>query len=265
MALQKKRPLPTWRDLPTSDGIPMDNRNHPIQAEMYLLEPLRRFLAMQGLSAYTGHNCFLYYAPGKPPVGPDIFVVNEGQDQAQGSWVVYSEGDLFPTFICELLSPSTELEDRGTRKTRYQNVFRTQDYFLYDTEDQRFEGFWLLDGVYVPATPEPSGHIRSKSLPLELGVVGKWLRWFTLDGRLLLTSAERAEDERQEADHERQRADQEQRRADNAQQQADQERQRADSAQQQADQERQRADAAEATIREMAAHLRLLEQGEGGA
>src|SRR5665213_661596 len=132
MALDRKQALPTWRDLPVDDGVPMENFNHPIQAQKYLKEPLQKFLAEQGMSAFTGSNGFLYYAQGVPAIGPDFFVVNDGVDSGQGSWVVYSEGNRFPTLVCELLSPSTEQYDRNGKKTLYQDALRTPDYFTYD-------------------------------------------------------------------------------------------------------------------------------------
>ncbi|WP_342745922.1 hypothetical protein [Brunnivagina elsteri] len=48
------------------------------------------------------------------------------------------------------------------------------------------------------------------------GVNTTWLRWSTLDGQLLLSSEEIAEQEQQRAEKEKQRAEQEKQRADNA-------------------------------------------------
>jgi Uma2 family endonuclease len=206
MALQKKKALPTWRDLPVGDGIPMDNANHPIQATLYLGEPLKRLLQSQGRSAFIGTNCFLYYAVGARPCGPDFMVINGGKDEGQGSWVVYSEGDLRPTFICEMLSPTSETADRTTKLARYERL-EVLDYVLYDTETQRLEVYHYMGGRYVPVLPLPSGRFALQSLPLQLGIVGKWLRWFTPSGDLILTSTEWAEQEHQHAEQERQRAD----------------------------------------------------------
>jgi Uma2 family endonuclease len=241
MALQKKKALPTWRDLPVGDGIPMDNANHPIQATLYLGEPLKRLLQSQGRSAFIGTNCFLYYAVGTRPCGPDFMVVNGGKDEGQGSWVVYSEGDLRPTFICEMLSPTSETADRTTKLARYERL-EVLDYVLYDTETQRLEVYHYVGGRYVPVLPLPSGRFPLQSLPLQLGIVGKWLRWFTPSGELLLTGTEWAEQEHHDAEQERQTAERERQRA---------------------EQERQRADEAEARLRALEARLRDLESPPG--
>ncbi len=186
----KRDRLPTWRDLPVSDGVPWDNNNHPRQAEYYLAKPLRDWLAAQGLKAFVGVNSFVYYALKKHPKGPDFYVVNGGTMEDQGSWVAWSEGNLLPTLIVELLSPSTERDDRTTKRDFYRTVFKTADYFIYDTENQRFEGWQLHGDEYRPVTVLPGGRVRCQSLPLELGVHGKWLRWYTPDGQLLPTGEE---------------------------------------------------------------------------
>jgi len=69
-----------------------------------------------------------------------------------------------------------------------------------------------------------------------------WLRWWDMDGRLLLNGDERAEQEKQRAEQEKQRADQEQARAEQEKQRADQEQARAEQEKQRADQERERSD-----------------------
>jgi hypothetical protein len=64
------------------------------------------------------------------------------------------------------------------------------------------------------------------------GVEAIWLRWATLDGELLLTGYERAEQESQRAEQESQRAKQESQRAEQESQRAEQESQRAEQAEQ---------------------------------
>jgi hypothetical protein len=169
----------------------MDNDNHTTQAEMYLRQPLRRFLAEQGLKAFIGVNSFVYYQtrPAKAK-GPDFYVVNGGEWTMQGSWVIPAENGLKPTLIVELLSPSTEVTDRTTKKDFYETIFQTPDYGIYDTENQRFEAWHRIDGVYRPVAALASGRIPCQSLPLHLGVHGRWLRWFLPDGTMLPTDEE---------------------------------------------------------------------------
>ncbi len=63
-----------------------------------------------------------------------------------------------PNVIIVLLSPSTELEDRTTKKTIYEKIFRTPEYFLYDPDMRRLEGFHFTNGDYEPMEPtSPAG------------------------------------------------------------------------------------------------------------
>ena len=130
-----------------------------------------------------GTNCFVYYDEDtkRRSCGPDL-VANSGHRHDQGSWVVWAEGGLPPTLIVELLSATSEDEDRGSKMVRAATQFKAPDYYLYDTEDQRFEGYHLHHGQYIRVVPDADGRIACQSLPLKLGVQGKWLRWFTLDG-----------------------------------------------------------------------------------
>lgn len=221
MALERPARLPTAWDLPDGDGVPMESDLHGTQSRVYLIEPLRHWLAATGQTAFVSGNSFVYYRQGESPVGPDVYVVLGGVPRNQPSWVVWDEGDRFPDVVIELLSPSTEEEDRGRKFVLYRDEFRTRDYFLYSVEKQRLEGFRLQDGEYLPVHGGPGGRIPCTSLPLALGVHEGWLRWFTPEGELLLTGDEkarregaRAEEAHARAEEEHARAEEERRRAD---------------------------------------------------
>ncbi len=83
MALKQSLKLPTWRDLPDSDGKPMESRQHRIITTRYLTDPLIRWLKENERQAYVCGNSFVYYDLNRPPVGPDIYVVNGGKRQAR--------------------------------------------------------------------------------------------------------------------------------------------------------------------------------------
>ena len=120
------------------------------------------------------------------------------------------------------------------------------------------EGFRLRADDYEPLRLNSHGRLWSQELGLELGLwrgiqgiqmqETTWMRLFHPDGRLVPTSAELAQAERQRADAEHQRADAER-------QQAEAERQRADAEQRRAEAERQRAEAAEAELARLRARL----------
>ncbi|HEY4573317.1 MAG TPA: Uma2 family endonuclease, partial [Thermoanaerobaculia bacterium] len=153
-----------------------------------------------------------------------------------------------PDLIVELLSPSTAHIDRGVKKELYARVFRTSEYYMYDPDTRKLEGFWLAGGAYQPMAPGDQGRLWSRQLGLFLGLwhgfredkEADWVRLYHPDGSLVPTQGERAEAERQRADAERQNAE---------------------AANQRADAERQRADAAEAEL----VRLRALLEGRGQA
>ena len=213
MALEDTTRLPSGRDLPSSDGVPMESDRHADQARQYLIQPLRRHFEETGFVAWVSGNSFVYY-PGKgsraASLGPDMYVVNGGVPRGQEMWVTWEEGGLLPTLIVELVSPSTVRHDRGRKFRIYRDVFQCPDYFLYNTTRQRLEAFRLEAGFYLSVLPDADGGFPCSSLPgLRLGVRDGWLRFILPDGSLLLTGDERAEQERLEKLREREIARQE--------------------------------------------------------
>jgi Uma2 family endonuclease len=190
------------------------------QTRLYLIEPLRLYLAEQGQPAYVSGDSFVYYlpAPGRKVrrLGPDFYVVMGGQSQGQTKWVSWEEGGLLPTTVIEFVSPSTESRDRGQKFCTYRDVFQTEDYFIVKPETLKVEGFHLSHGHYVALQGQPDGWFWVNSLGLWLGPLDGWLRLRTPDGQLLATGRELAEQERQRAEQERQRADQQRQRAEQA-------------------------------------------------
>ena len=205
----------------------MESQRHVDQASLFLIDPLRRYFRDIGFVAWVGGNSFVYFPrEGRTTascVGPDVYVVNGGIPRGQEKWVSWEEGDLLPTLIIELVSPSTEKEDRGRKLSIYRDCFHCPDYFLYNTTTQRLDAFRLEGGTYLSVLPDADGAFPCTSLPgLRLGVRDGWLRFVQPDGSLLLTGGERAAQERSNARQERARADR-------AEAQTEQERARADS------------------------------------
>ena len=87
---------------------------------------------------------------------------------------------------------STAEVDRTTKKTLYQNTFRTPEYFWFDPETLEFVGFSLNRGHYQPIQPNQQGLLWSEQLQLLLGVHENKLRFFHSEGRLVATPEESA-------------------------------------------------------------------------
>jgi Uma2 family endonuclease len=225
---------------------------------------------------FAGGNMIVYFdeeqTRGRYFRGPDFFVVKGvPRDRTRRWWAVWNEGWRYPDFVLELLSPSTEMEDRTTKKHEYERVWHTPEYFLHDPETGETEGWRLAgsDGHYERIAPNGRGWFWSDELQLWVGhwegtyaeVIKPaiWPRFFTPDGQLVLTPAEanlalaEATQLRAEAAHEHLKATQQ--RADAAVRRADAEQERAEAEHRRAEAERQRAEAAEAELARLRALL----------
>jgi Uma2 family endonuclease len=234
------------------DGEPMDSDWHRIQMNL-LIELIEQAMRERDRGDYfAGGNMFIYYSVDQaravatlPPEstlhfrGPDVFWVGGvAQRPERRAWVVWNEAGRYPDLIVELLSPSTARIDRTTKKEIYERTFRTPDYFMYDREGDRIEGFHLVDGNYRSVAPDARGRCRVDSLDLWIGlwhgrrhrIDTTWLRLFDASGRMIPSEEERLDAERTRADGERTRADAERARADAEKARADAEKARADSA-----------------------------------
>jgi Uma2 family endonuclease len=250
-----------------SDEPPLESSLH-LQQLMLLLKCLN-WLWKDRDDYFTGGNLTVYYSPNQKKSedfrGPDFFVVLGTENRERRSWTIWEENGQYPHIIIELLSDSTAAVDRGLKKTLYQNVFRTHDYFWFDPQSLEFAGFHLLDGTYQALEANAAGHLWSQQLGLFLGIHESKLRFFTPDGLLVPTPEEsaeaenqRAEAESQRAEAESQRAEAESQRAEAESQRAEAERQRAEAESQRAEAERQRAEAAQQQNERLIAKLREL-------
>lgn len=195
---------PTEDELPYEDGEPMETDQHVLQLDL-LRETLRLYWKDRR-DFFAGGNMFVYYSleqvKNKDFRGPDFFVALGVEHRSRKSWVVWQEGK-GPDLVIEFLSETTEKQDKGEKKLIYQNDLKVTEYFWYDLFKDDFEGFVLRGGVYEPVEPDERGRLVSRKLGLALrpwrgefrSVDGQWLRWETLDGKLLPTGAEMAEQE----------------------------------------------------------------------
>lgn len=209
---------PTQNELPSDDGVPMETHRHKLQMDL-LTDPLWQWLNNDRQDFFVGGNMFVYFSleqvRNQDFRGPDVFVVLAVPKRERKSWVVWEEGK-GPDVVIELLSDSTAERDKLEKKQIYQNQLRVPEYFWFDPfKPEDLAGFTLQSGVYEPLTMDSDARLMSQQLDLALvcwrgiykDVEAVWLRWTTLEGRLLLASQEAAEQERQRAEQERQRAE----------------------------------------------------------
>jgi Uma2 family endonuclease len=166
---------------------------------------------------FIGANLTVYYTHQqlrrREFRGPDFFLVRDVGREPRNSWVVWEEGGRYPDLIIELLSDSTAKVDRTDKKTLYQNIFHTPEYFWFSPITLEFAGFRLTGKQYAAIPADARDWRWSEVLGLYLGVANSQLRYFDEDGQMVPTPAEAAKQEHQQSEQERQRAEQERQRA----------------------------------------------------
>jgi Uma2 family endonuclease len=196
---------------------------------------------------FIGANLTVYYSHEqlrhRDFRGPDFFLFKNTERRPRNSWVVWEEGGRYPDVIIELLSSSTELVDRTTKKLLYQDHFSTEEYFWFHPETLELAGFRLVGGTYRPILGDDRDWRYSEQLGLFLGVHEGQLRYFSENGELIATAAETAQ---QEVQHARQACLQ----ADRAQAEASQAQAEASQAQAEAGQAQAKAQQAESEAEE---------------
>lgn len=205
-----------------SDEPPLESYRH-VKQLILLLTCLER-LWQNREDFFAGANMSIYYSTrqlkSEDVRGPDFFVVLNTERRERKSWVVWAEDGKYPNLILEVLSDSTAKNDRGLKKQLYQDVFRTPNYFWFDPYTLEFAGFKLNYRRYEEIIPNEQGWLWSDELQLYLGIREEQLRFFTPEGKLVLSpeeaeavSNQRVQQAEAQAEAERQRAETEHQRA----------------------------------------------------
>jgi Uma2 family endonuclease len=192
---------------PESDGRPMAETDLHRDLMVDAIETLKDHFAADP-HVYVSGNLLLYYEEGNPrrSVSPDVFVVRGVPAGRRRIYKLWDEG-VAPQWVLEITSRKTRREDVHTKREVYAQL-GVAEYFLFDplTEYLRppLQGNVLVNGEYVPLTPDADGSILSRQLGLTLVVRDSALRFVDpATGKMLPTRAEardQAEAARREAE-----------------------------------------------------------------
>ncbi len=226
--------LPDHMQLPESDGTFVKNfQEHP--QSLLLTSSIRPvFDRLHPDGQYCiGQDCGIYWRLTDPPErgaeAPDWFYVPNVPPLLNGvvrrSYVMWQE-IVAPLIAIEFVSgDGSEERDKtspfggnGSSAGKfwvYEQAIRIPFYAIYEVEKAAVEVYELVANRYQRLSPNQRGHYPIEPMAVELGIwQGEqynqklpWLRWWDLDGNLLLTGDERADQEEQRADREKQRAD----------------------------------------------------------
>ena len=161
---------------------------------------------------FVGANLTIYFSRQQLKKhdfrGPDLFLVKNTTRLPRKSWVVWEEDGRYPDLIIELLSDSTADNDRNLKRDLYAERFHTPEYFYFSPDTLEFAGFRLNINKYEPITPNTEGWLWSEVLGFFLGIYEGQLRYFSIEGSLMLSPQEAALNEIKIAEQERQIASQ---------------------------------------------------------
>lgn len=218
-----KLTLPDHTQLPDRDGVPVRNdQEHP--QSMLLTDsilPVAHRLHPDNMFC-IGQDMGIYWRLAEPPetlqsgaICPDWYFIPGVPrmlgGQLRRSYVLWQEW-VAPLLALEFVSgDGSEERDRTPRKGKYwvyEQAIRIPFYGIYEVDPGRIQMNVLDGGTYRLQEPNSRGHFEIPPLEVEVGIWrGKyqgielpWMRWWNLQGELLLTGEERAEQERQRAD-----------------------------------------------------------------
>jgi Uma2 family endonuclease len=227
-------PFPDHTQLPESDGTFVKNwQEHPQSILLTdSITPILKQLHPDGQYC-IGQDLGIYWRLTDPlekgAEAPDWFYVGNVppllDGQTRRSYVLWREF-IAPLIALEFVSgDGSEERDKTPWKGKfwiYEQVIRPPFYGIYEVNKASVEVYELIGGQYQLLTANERGHYTIAPLGVELGIwLGvyqnaelPWLRWWDLQGNLLLSGEERAEQEKQRAELESQRAELERQRAD---------------------------------------------------
>ncbi|MEA5549913.1 Uma2 family endonuclease [Anabaena cylindrica UHCC 0172] len=175
-----------------------------------------------------GQDCGIYWRETEPPekgtVAPDWFYIPDIAPQLSGkirrSYVLWRE--YIPPLIAIELASGNGDEERDTTPLSglkegekpgkfwvYERIIRIPYYAIYEVNNDKLEVYHLVDFSYQKMQPNERGHYPIPPLGVELGLwqgsylnnpEQLWLRWWDLDGNLLLVGKEEAQLQRLRAE-----------------------------------------------------------------
>ncbi|NJP09669.1 MAG: Uma2 family endonuclease [Leptolyngbyaceae cyanobacterium RU_5_1] len=226
--------LPDHTQLPESDGTFVKNfQEHP--QSILLTDSITPVLQQRHPDGQycIGQDCGIYWRISEPPEkgaeAPDWFYVPHVppilNGQMRRSYVLWQE-IVAPLIVLEFVSGDGREERDATpflgKFWVYEQAIRVPFYGIYEVANASIEVYHLVDGCYHLLAANQRGHCPIDPLGVELGIwPGRyqnvelpWLRWWDLQGNLLPTGDERAEQERQRAEQAEALLEQERSRAD---------------------------------------------------
>jgi Uma2 family endonuclease len=204
--------LPDHTQLPDSNGTFVKNwQEHPQSILLTdSIKPVLQKLYSDG-QYFIGQDLGIYWRITEPPeigaAAPDWFYVPNVPPSLDGKsrryYVLWQEY-ISPLIVLEFVSGNgAEERDKTPWKGKfwiYEQVIKPAFYGIYEVNKASIEVYELIGGQYQLLPANERGHYPITHTGVELGLwTGEyqnmelpWLRWWDLQGNLLLTGEERA-------------------------------------------------------------------------
>jgi Uma2 family endonuclease len=209
---------PQVDDIVTEDDTPVDNFASAKNQRLLVESLYASWTPDNDRQFLVDANVGIFYQVGRPPVVPDVFlsmdvqVADDWWKKQHRSYFVWLFGKP-PDVVIEIVSNRVGEED-GRKRDIYAQI-SAKYYVLFDPQEllssDRLRVYELRGNRYVLLN---APYLDQFGLGITLwhgsyeGKAETWLRWCDLQGNLIPTGRERAEQERERADQERERADQ---------------------------------------------------------
>lgn len=193
---------------PDSDGNPMSDNTKQYQWIVKIKENLEILFASNP-DVFIAGDLLWYPVEGsvKTCQAPDVMVVFGRPKGDRGSYKQWSENNIAPQVVFEILSPGNRTKEMAQKMLFYQR-YGVEEYYVYDPDTIELVGYlknqeWLEEIEEINNWVSPRLGIRFE---LTADNLGDELKIYYPDGRKFLTSIEL----NQQMEQEKQRADQEQ-------------------------------------------------------
>jgi Uma2 family endonuclease len=176
---------PDELEYPSSDGQPMAETELHAEAMVAAYATLKAHFVDRSDVAH-GIDMLQYYEKGNPAArfAPDVWVAIGAPKRVRRVYK-YWEEPAPPTFVLEVSSRGTWVEDHGNKKAICARL-GVLEYFLFDPEAEYLnpvlQGFRLVAGQYERIEPNADGNLESHALGLELRSEGERIRFLDSNG-----------------------------------------------------------------------------------
>ncbi|MFB2877844.1 Uma2 family endonuclease [Floridanema aerugineum] len=209
---------------PDSDGQPMSDNTKQFRWIIVIKENLEILFANND-DVFVAGDLLWYPVEGNNKIrqAPDAMVVFGRPKGDRGSYKQWTENNIPPQVVFEILSPGNRAGKMADKLLFYQR-YGVEEYYIYDPDDIELVGL-QRSGDWLEKIEQINGWV-SPLLGIRFELKEDTLEIYRPDGQKFLTPVEldrlreaerqRAEQEHERAEQERQRAEQERERAENA-------------------------------------------------